>query len=319
MKVRVADTRVKVLSGMDGLNHLAFESDCDILLNSLMGKCGILPTLYAIQSGKDIAMANKEPLVAAGELILREASKKKVRLLPVDSEHSAIFQCLDGEHNRKQWIDRLIITASGGPFWGKTRPELADVTPQSALRHPTWSMGAKITVDSATLMNKGLEVIEAVRLFGVDADRIDVTVHRQSIVHSMVAFIDGSILAQLGHPDMKHCIQFALTYPERRTSLCRKMDFRDSFHLTFSPPDERTFSLLPLARYAVKRGGTVPAVMNGANEAAVRLFLENKIKFTDIFTLVEDATRSIPYEPNVTLETVESFDLLAREYVVGQL
>lgn len=315
LKIRVSDTDTKVLIGESAVTTVAEESEADILLNSLMGRCGIRPTIAAIRSGKDIAMANKEPLVAAGDIILEEVKKAGVKLLPVDSEHSAIFQCLDSEHNSPKYIKRLIITASGGPFFGRTRKELEAVTLADALKHPTWSMGAKITVDSASLMNKGLEVIEAVRLFGVPADRIDVTVHRQSIVHSMVEFADSSILAQMGNPNMKHCIAFALTYPERQPSLCTPLDFTRSFSLTFDKPDEDTFTLLPLARRAVTLGGNAPAVMNSANEEAVALFLKEKIRFTDIFTLVEEAVNTLPHTDTVTVDSLEADDLMAREFV----
>ena len=319
LKIRVSDTDTKVLVGESAVESVAEEAKADILLNSLMGRCGIRPTVKAIRSGKDIAMANKEPLVAAGDIILDEVKKAGVKLLPVDSEHSAIFQCLDNAHNSKDFIKRLIITASGGPFFGKTRAELERVTLSDALQHPTWSMGKKITVDSATLMNKGLEVIEAVRLFGVPADKIDVTVHRQSIVHSMVEFVDSSILAQMGNPDMKHCIAFALTYPERQPSLCHPLDFTRSFSLTFDKPDEDTFTLLPLARRAVTLGGNAPAVMNSANEEAVRLFLEEKIRFTDIFTLVEEAVNALPYKRDITLDSLEEDDRNARDFVRNAL
>ncbi len=319
LKVRVKDTSTKILAGERGVEEVAGISDGDMLLNAMLGKSGIRPTLAAIESGKNIAMANKEPLVASGEIILSRAKEKGVKFLPVDSEHSAIFQCLDSEHNSRKFIRRLIITASGGPFFKKTRSELENVTLKEALAHPTWKMGAKITVDSATLMNKGLELIEAVRLFDVPADRIDVTVHRQSIVHSMVEFCDNSTLAQLGHPDMKHCIQFALTYPERSESLCRPLDFTKPMTLTFDAPDEETFKLLPLARQAITRGGTAPAVLNGAGERAVELFIDGKIKFLDIFDLVEKALFSIPVEHNLTLDTIEKKDLEAREFVENEI
>lgn len=315
LKVRVADTSTKILSGDEGIEQAAFLSDAEILLNSMLGKSGMKPTLAAIESGKHIAMANKEPLVAAGEIILKKAEEKGVMFLPVDSEHSAIFQCLDSEHNSAKFIKRLIITASGGPFFGKTRAELENVTPLEACAHPTWNMGAKISVDSATLMNKGLELIEAARLFKVDAKNIDVTVHRQSIVHSMVEFCDGSVLAQMGHPDMKHCIGFALSYPERTPSLCRPLDFTSSFALTFDPPDEKTFTLLPLARRAITEGGTSPAVLNGAGERAVELFLEGKIKFLDIFDLVKEALNRVKPQAVLSLETVEEADTRARALV----
>lgn len=317
LKIKVGDTDTKVLSGFDGICEAAYEAKADILLNSLMGKCGIRPTLHAIDSGKSIAMANKEPLVCAGELILSSAKEKGVEFLPVDSEHSAIFQCLSGDFNSYDSIKRLIITASGGPFYGKTKKELENVTLAQALNHPTWSMGAKITVDSATLMNKGLELIEAVRLFGVEQENIEITVHRQSIVHSMVEFCDGSVLAQMGNPNMKHCIQFALTYPERTHSLCRPLDFKSGLNLTFSPPDEDTFSLIKMARHAISVGGTAPCILNGANECAVGEFLNGRIGFTDIFDLVTEAYNSIVPVMNPTLEDIEAADIVAREKVLS--
>ncbi len=316
LKIKVADTSTKILAGERGIEEVAAISSADILLNAMLGKSGIRPTLSAIESGKHIAMANKEPLVASGEIILEKAREKGVMFLPVDSEHSAIFQCLDSEHNSKKFIRRLIITASGGPFFGKTREELENVTVEQAVAHPTWNMGAKISIDSATLMNKGLELIEAVRLFGVSADKIDITVHRQSIVHSMVEFCDNSTLAQMGYPNMKHCIQFALTYPERSESLCEPLDFTKPMTLTFDKPDEKTFKLLPLARRAITEGGTSPAVLNGAGECAVELFLERKIKFLDIFDLVEEALENIPCQKNLTLDIIESADRQAREKVL---
>ncbi|MBQ5801293.1 MAG: 1-deoxy-D-xylulose-5-phosphate reductoisomerase [Clostridia bacterium] len=315
LKIRVSDTSTKVLIGEEAVEIVAEESKGEILLNALMGKCGIRPTVKAIRSGKDIAMANKEPLVAAGDIILEEVKKNGVKLLPVDSEHSAIFQCLDDAHNSPEFIKRLIITASGGPFYKKSREELEKVTLADALRHPTWSMGKKITIDSATLMNKGLEVIEAVRLFSIPSSKIDVTVHRESIVHSMVEFVDGSILAQMGHPDMKHCIAFALTYPRREKALTTPLDFTKTFSLTFDKPDEETFTLLPLARRAVALGGNAPAIMNSANEEAVALFIDGKIKFTDIFNLVEKAVDSLPHKTTLTLDSLEEDDRAARKWV----
>ncbi len=317
LKIRCADTNTRILSGEEGVEYTAYHSNAPILLNAMLGKCGTRPTLAAIDSGKDIAMANKEPLVAAGEIVLSRAREKGVKFLPVDSEHSAIFQCLDSEHNSRNFVRRLIITASGGPFYNKTREELENVTVEDAVNHPTWNMGAKISVDSATLMNKGLELIEAVRLFDIPPERIDITVHRQSIVHSMVEFVDGSTLAQMGNPDMKHCIQFALTYPNRQASLCTPLDFTKSLTLTFSPPDEKTFRLLPLARLAISKGGNAPAVLNGAGERAVELFLDRKIKFLDIFDLVEKALESVPFEKNLTLEKIEESDFLAREKITS--
>ena len=299
LAVAVADTDTKVLSGAEGICELAQITDADLIENSILGSAGIRPTMAAIAAGKDLAIANKEPIVAAGEIILKAARGKGVRVLPVDSEHSAIFQCLSGGFNAHAYVSELVLTASGGPFFGKDRAFLETVTPEMAVAHPVWNMGQKISVDSASLLNKGLEVIEAVRLFGIPAENVKVTVHRQSIVHSMVTFVDGSTIAQLGYPDMRHCVQFAFTYPERTPGLCKKLDFSETFSLTFEPADEKTFSLLPLARRAVSRGGTFPTVLNAANEAGVALFLDHKIRFPELFSLVEEAVenhRDIGYE-----------------------
>lgn len=315
LKDRVRDTSVRILAGEGAMEEVAVESDAGIVLNSIMGSRGILPTVAAIRSGKDVAMANKEPIVAAGEIILDLARQYKVNVLPVDSEHSAIFQCLSGGFNSHPFVKRLILTASGGPFYGKTRDQLAGVTPQQATDHPVWKMGKKISVDSATLMNKGLELIEAVRLFGVPADRVDITVHRQSIVHSMVEYCDGSVLAQMGKPDMRHCIQFALCWPQRREGLCESLDFSQAMQLTFAPVDENTFSLVRLARQAAGRGGVYPAVMNAANEAAVDLFLQEKIGFLDIFSLVEQALHAKEYENTRRVEEILALDAAVKEYV----
>ncbi len=289
LKIAVADTDTKVLSGEEGILELCRSCPADITENSLLGSCGIRPTMTLLQSGKSVAMANKEPIVAAGELILSQAKKSGARILPVDSEHSAIFQCLSGSFNDKKFVSELVLTASGGPFFGKTRSFLENVTPEMALAHPVWNMGQKISIDSATLLNKGLELIEAVRLFDVPADQVRITVHRQSIVHSMVTFVDGATIAQMGHPDMRHCIQFALTYPDRTPGLCRPLNFSDPLQLTFEKPDEVNFPLLRVARDAARRGGTATTVLNAANESAVALFLQRKISFLDLFSIVEEA------------------------------
>ncbi len=315
LRLRIRDTDCRLFVGVEGICEMVSLCSSPLVVNALLGRCGIQPTLTALEHKKNVAMANKEPIVAAGEFLLQKAKENGVRILAIDSEHSAIFQCLDGEHNHPRFIRRLILTASGGPFFGKTRDALSAITPAQAVAHPTWSMGKKISVDSATLMNKGLELIEAVRLFGVSPEQVEVTVHRQSIVHSMVEFSDTSMLAQMGHPDMRHCIQFALTYPKRCSGLCKPMDFSASFHLTFEPVDEKTFSLLPLARQAVKRGGTAPAVMNAANEAAVALFLDEKISFTDIFDLVTDCTTAHREIPVTDLKMLEDVQDQAAAYV----
>ncbi len=315
LRLAVRDTSTKVLSGEKGVCELAYQSSADVALNSVMGSRGIRPTVAAIESGKDVAMANKEPVVAAGEIILSLAKRRGVNVIPVDSEHSAIFQCLSGGFNSRRFISRLILTASGGPFYGKKLTELKNVTPAQATDHPVWKMGKKISVDSATLMNKGLELIEAVRLFGVEAERVDVTVHRQSIIHSMVEFVDGSILAQMGKPDMRHCVQFALCWPERRPSLCERLDFSSAFSLTFEPLDSENFPLVETARRAAALGGVYPAVMNAANEAAVALFLDGKIAFTDIFAIVQDSITDKKYENTDSIDGVLELDRTVREGV----
>ncbi len=288
LKIAVSDTDTKILSGEEGILSLCSQCPADITLNSLLGSNGVRPTMELLKEGKDIAMANKEPIVAAGEIILKTAREKGVRLLPVDSEHSAIFQCMSGFFNDRKYLSHLVLTASGGPFFGKKREELEKVTPAQALAHPVWNMGKKISIDSATLLNKGLELIEAVRLFDVPADQVEITVHRQSIVHSMATFVDGSTIAQMGHPDMRHCIQFALTYPDRTPGLCKPLDFTKAMTLTFEGADEEVFTLLKTARKAASRGGTYTTVLNAANESAVALFLEEKISFLDIFRIVEE-------------------------------
>lgn len=288
LKIAVADTDTKILSGEEGILTLCRECPADIVENSILGSNGILPTMEVLRRGIDIAMANKEPIVAAGEVIQKTAKENGARILPVDSEHSAIFQCLSGFFNDRKYLAHLVLTASGGPFYGKKREDLEKVTPEMALAHPVWNMGQKISVDSATLLNKGLELIEAVRLFDVPADQVEITVHRQSIVHSMATFVDGSTIAQLGHPDMRHCIQFALTYPERTEGLCKPLDFSKPMTLTFDAADEDTFTLLKTARKAALLGGTYTTVLNAANESCVRLFLDRHISFLDIFRIVEE-------------------------------
>ena len=295
LKERVKDLPVKIVSGMEGMLEIAVLPEMEILVTAVVGMIGIKPTIAAIEAGKDIALANKETLVTAGHLIMPLAKKMGVSILPVDSEHSAIFQCLSGSFNDRKYLSHLVLTASGGPFFGKDRSFLKTVTPQMALNHPVWSMGQKISIDSATLLNKGLELIEAVRLFDVSPSQVKITVHRQSIVHSMVTFADGATLAQMGHPDMRHCIQFALTYPHRTPGLCEALDFSKTLHLTFEKADEETFSLLRVAREAAEKGGTYTTVLNAANESAVRLFLAGKISFLGIFDIVEnEVLRHVP-------------------------
>ena len=292
LKIRLKDTNVKVLSGMDGINFIASHDKTDYVINSLMGQIGLLPTLAAIGAKKNIGLANKEPLVAAGDIVMREAKRSGVVIMPIDSEHCAIYQCLAGEENNE--IDKLTLTASGGPFYGKTAEDLTKVTVEDALRHPTWKMGKKITVDSATMMNKGLELIEACHLFGVSPDDIEIIIHKESIIHSLVQFKDRSVKTQMGPPDLKMCIQYALTCVNggrRERSRREELDFTKIKTLSFAAPDDKTFIFPELARRVIKEGGTLPAVMNAANEAAVGLFLDGKISFLDIFGLVEDAVQ----------------------------
>lgn len=307
LAVRIADTETRIISGKNSAEQLARETDADTVLNSVSGIAGLRPTLATIRAGKKLALANKESLVTYGNTVMSEAEKMGVSILPVDSEHSAVFQCLSG-----QTIKKIILTASGGPFFGKKKDELSRITPADALAHPTWNMGNRITVDSATLMNKGFEVIEAVILFGVRPDQVEVLVHRESIIHSMVEYTDNAVIAQLGTPDMRLCVQYALTYPERYDSPIAELDFVKLSKLTFAEPDVESFPLLPLAFAAVKRGGVVPAVMNGADETAVTMFLDGMIPFTGISDIVSEVTLTSPDIPNPTLDDIENADLEAR-------
>lgn len=312
LKTHLADTAVKVLSGGEGVCAAA-QYEGDIVLNAIVGIAGLKPTLAAIDAGKTIALANKETLVAGGEIVNRRLKETGVKLLPVDSEHSAIFQSLQGAP--KGSLKKILLTASGGPFYGKTKKELENVMVKDALNHPNWSMGAKITVDSATLMNKGLEVIEAVRLFDVAPDDIEVLVHRQSIVHSGIELSDGAVIAQLGTPDMRLPIQYALTYPERADFAFEHLSLTDIGTLTFERPDTDTFRCLPLCIEAVKRGGLAPAAVNGANEEAVALFLDGKIKFLQIAEMAEKALNSVNNKKEYTIEDVFEADRAARELI----
>ena len=316
LKIKLADTDVKVLSGVEGVCAIA-EMEADIALNSIVGIAGLRPTLAAIESGKDIALANKETLVTGGDIVNRKARENGVKILPVDSEHSAIFQSLQGAP--KGSLKKILLTASGGPFFGKTRNDLENVTVKEALAHPNWSMGAKITIDSATLMNKGLEVIEAVHLFGVSANDIEVLVHRQSILHSAVELSDGAVIGQLGTPDMRLPIQYALTYPERSNYAFEKLSLSDIGTLTFQKPDTETFRCLPLCISAINEGGLRPTAVNGANEEAVRLFLEGKIKFLQIAELVEKAAYSVENKKDFNLEDILYTDKAARQAVLNNI
>ena len=313
LRVRLADTNVRVLSGMGGLTEAAAHPSADTVVTAVVGMVGLRPTLAAIREGKRIALANKETLVCAGQLVLEEAKDYGARIIPVDSEHSALFQCLEGNRDRGE-VKRLILTCSGGPFYGKKTEELQGMTREDALRHPNWSMGAKITVDSATLMNKGLEFIEAMHLYRMPPEKISILVHRESIIHSLVEYCDNAILAQLGAPDMRLPIQYALTWPRRLPGgPAQPLDLWNCGPLTFGAPDLETFRCLALALEAAKRGGTAGAVLNGANEAAVGLFLAGKIGFLDIAGRVARAMDMVPIVKEPTLDDVLQADLAARE------
>jgi len=314
LKLALADIDVRVCAGMDGLIEAACVPEAEITLTSVVGMVGLLPTLAAIEAGKDIALANKETLVCAGELVMRRAEEKNVKILPVDSEHSAIFQCLQGAYKSEQ-VAKLILTASGGPFFGWSAEKLKNATREQALKHPNWSMGNKITIDSATLMNKGLEFIEAMRLFKMSPENISIVVHRESIIHSMIRFVDGSVISQMGLPDMKLPIAYALTYPNRMDFGGDILDFAKCPSLTFAEPDYEAFKCLALAVDAAKRGGLATAVLNGANEAAVDLFLKDKIKFCQIASFVEEAMNKIDCSAEVTVDNVLSVDAQARDTV----
>lgn len=314
-KDNIKDTDILVLSGMDGLVSAATIESAELVLNSVVGMVGLKPTIAAANAKKDIALANKETLVAGGKLVTDAVKNNGVKLLPVDSEHSAIFQCLQGMPNSK-CLKKLILTASGGPFFGKTADELKSVTIEQALNHPNWSMGAKITVDSATMMNKGLEIIEASRLFDVSGDDIDVVVHRESIIHSMIEYSDNSVIAQLGLPDMRIPIQYAVTYPERYPSPVGELNLSQIGKLTFYEPDNDTFKCLNACKKALSMGGAATAIANGANEEANMLFRQGRISFLDIGELVSGAVDSIRnFEPK-TVDDVLSADKLARQYVL---
>ena len=310
LKLRLADTDIRVLSGQEGVIEAAALPEADTVVTAVVGVAGLVPTLAAIDAGKRIALANKETLVCAGELVMQRAKEKGAEIIPVDSEHSALFQSLEGNDRRE--VKRLILTASGGPFFGKTRAELETVTRAQALKHPNWAMGAKITIDSATLMNKGLEFIEAMRLYDVPPEQISVVVHRESIIHSLVEYCDGSVLAQLGMPDMRLPIQYALTWPERVPGPAHTLDLLTCGPLHFAPPDLETFPCLALAIQAARTGGTAPAVMNGANEVAVARFLKDEIGFYDIPRLVETALAGVDVVSAPSLDDILAADAAGR-------
>ncbi len=316
---RISDTGIKVLSGMEGLLEIVSVSEADTVLTAVVGMIGIQPTIRAIESGKDIALANKETLVCAGHIIMPLAKEKGVSMLPVDSEHSAIFQSLNGEPKDK--IEKILLTASGGPFRGKSRAELENMTAADALKHPNWDMGPKVTIDSSSLVNKGLEVMEAKWLFGVDLDRIQVVVHPQSIVHSAVQFVDGAVIAQLGVPDMKLPIQYALFYPDRRPMNEKRLDLFELGSLTFEKPDIDTFRGLKLAFDAARQGGSMPTVFNAANEMAVKRFLKGDIRYLEIYSMIEEAMVNHkridnPDVPAILAAEQETYEFLGKKYKI---
>ncbi len=317
LRSRVADIDVKIVSGMEGLLEIAVLPQSEVLVTAIVGMIGIRPTIAAIEAGKDIALANKETLVTAGHIIMPLAKKCNVSILPVDSEHSAIFQSLNGEPTER--ISKIILTASGGPFRGKTRAELENIRVEDALKHPNWAMGRKITIDSSTMVNKGLEVMEAKWLFGVELEQIQVVVHPQSIIHSMVEYVDGAIMAQLGTPDMKLPIQYALFYPDRKPLEGKRVDFYELGQITFEKPDMENFPGLKLAYEAQKIGGSMPTVYNAANEKAVALFLDRKIKYLEITDLIAESMSQHKVISNPCVEEILAAEAATYEYIAGKV
>lgn len=313
LKTALADTNIKVCCGDEGIEKAAIHRDSDIVVNSIVGIAGLYPTLSAINACKDVALANKESLVTGGALVMDAVKRKNVKLLPVDSEHSAIFQCMQGCKDKE--VKKIILTASGGPFFGYNKEQLKNVTKEQALRHPNWSMGAKITIDSATLMNKGAELIEAVWLFGKSAEDVEIVVHRQSVIHSLIELSDNAVLAQLGTPDMKIPIQYAITYPDRLISDAPRLSLTDYANLTFAKPDYETFEALAACKKAITLGGLYPCAVNCANEEAVKLFLEDKIKFCEIGALVSSALSFKDYSGEYNLDDIVNTDKEIRQYV----
>ncbi len=314
LKIKLADTNIKVVGGKEGLIEVATAKDSEIVVTAVVGISGLIPTIEAIKAKKDIALANKETLVTGGHIVTKLAKEYNVKILPVDSEHSAIFQSLMG--NPQNAIKKIILTASGGPFVGKKRSELENIKPEDALKHPNWNMGAKVTIDSSTLVNKGLEVIEAKWLFDVDIDNIEVLIHRQSIVHSMVEYVDNGVIAQLGAPDMRLPIQFALTYPDRLPMTNNETDFAKIFNLTFEKPDTDTFFALEVAKKAGREGGILPTIFNSADEVAVQMFLNGKMNYIQISESIAYAVDSVKNIKNPNLEEIFEADKKARELVL---
>lgn len=310
---KIENINIEIFDGVEGLTTISILSEIDIVVTSIVGMIGLVPTLNAIKAGKDIALANKETLVTGGEIVMEEAKKHNVKILPVDSEHSAIFQSLQG--NELSNINKIILTASGGPFRGKTIEELVNITPEQAVKHPNWSMGKKISIDSSTLINKGLEVIEARWLFDVDYKDIEVIVHPESVIHSMVEYCDGSVIAQLSSADMVLPIQYALNYPNREKALINKLDFKQIKNLTFEEPDMINFRGLKLAYLAGQQGGIMPTIFNAANEEAVSLFLDRKIKYLDIVKIIEDCMNKFSNTNNINLETILNYEKIVRDFI----
>ena len=312
LRVKLADTSVKVVHGEEGICNAVKETSCDTVVNSILGEAGLMPTLATIESGKRLALANKESLVIAGEIVMKLAKARGVEIIPVDSEHSAIFQSL--KSGRREEIRRIILTASGGPFFGKSREELKAVTLEDTLAHPTWKMGKKITVDSATLMNKGFEVIEAAHLFGVSSEQIEVVVHRESILHSAVEYIDNAIIGEMSQPDMRMCVQYAVDYPEREVGVCEPLDFTKLAKMTFASPDYEAFPLLALAKRALSDGGAMAAVLNAADEVAVERFLRGEIGFADVSDAVIDVYEKMSFAKNArSLDEIREADRESRK------
>ena len=316
LREKIRDCNTKVVSGMEGLLEIAVQPEAEILVTAIVGMLGIRPTIAAMKAGKDIALANKETLVTAGHLIMPLAKEQGVSILPVDSEHSAIFQSLNGEHGNK--IDKILLTASGGPFRGRKRAELENIQVEDALKHPNWSMGRKITIDSATLVNKGLEVMEAKWLFGTELEQIQVVVHPQSVIHSMVQYEDGAVIAQLGTPDMRLPIQYALYYPQRRTLSGKRLDFYELANLTFEKPDLDTFTGLKLAMEALKKGGNIPTAFNAANERAVAKFLDRKIRFLEIPEIIAACMEHCTYIAHPEVDEILDTEQAVYEYIEGR-
>ncbi|MBF0329488.1 MAG: 1-deoxy-D-xylulose-5-phosphate reductoisomerase [Nitrospirae bacterium] len=317
LKKELTGQKIELLCGVDGINAVAALSEADVVISAIVGSAGLLPTLSAIKAGKTVGIANKETLVMAGDIVMSEAKRSGSVLIPVDSEHSAVFQCLGNYEKRS--VQKLVLTASGGPFAGRGKNELEKVTPEDALKHPNWSMGRKISIDSATLMNKGLEVIEAHHLFGFPAEKVDVLIHSQSIIHSMVEFVDGTFIAQLSRPDMKAPIAYALSYPDRLESVIPKMDWETLQSLTFRKPDMETFPCLGLAYDALRDGGTMPAVLNAANEVAVQAFLDRGIGFMEIPVIIKKVMDAHAVKPASDLDGIIEADAWARKNAAKEI